>query len=498
MPRLPLAGLLGCVILGALAFAAGTSASPNASRLGPPTYVVGATEDEALGLDDGGALVYTQMHDYGLGVVRMNVTYDRTQPTTIPQEDALERAIVPAIANGIRVMLSIAPAHNNEVTGDPNGVKDYAAYAALVARTFPLVTDFIIGNEPNLGRFWSPTYNADGTIAAGATYEATLAAAYDALKAVNPAIDVIGLAVSPRGDDRPGSARLTISPVRFINAVGAAYRKSGRRLPIMDNAALHPYPNVNTDPPDKGYPWPNAGVPNLDRAQQAFWDAFHGTGQPTFDENALAARSTEGLGAPPVKWILDEAGWQTNTQNVPGYTGSENVPTVDEATQAEYHSEVVSEFACDPHVAALLFFHWVDETDRDRFQTGALHSDDTVKPAAAAVESAIAAGCTGPTVFWRHSTDVDGAAISGGPRNGALFFVNANEDATFIATATPTKKWLRTHPRANVLTATGSVKAYAGKGVKIPGVTVGTMAGFRITVKLAAAMNPARTTTLTR
>jgi hypothetical protein len=493
MPRLSLAGL---VLMGALALVAGSSASPSSSRLGPPTYVVGATEDEALGLDDGGALAYAQMHDYGLGVVRMNVTYDRTQPTTIPQEDALQRAIVPAIANGIRVMLSIAPAHSTEVTGDPNGVKNYAAYAALVARTFPLVTDFIIGNEPNLGRFWSPTFNADGTIAAGATYEATLAAAYDALKAVNPAIDVIGLAVSPRGDDRPGSARLTVSPVRFINAVGAAYRKSGRTLPIMDNAALHPYPNVNTDPPEKGYAWPNAGVPNLDRVQQAFWDAFQGTGQPTFEENGLAARSTEGL-ATPVKWILDEAGWQTNTQNIPGYTGAENVPTVDEATQAAYHSEVVSKFACDPHVAALLFFHWVDETDRDRFQTGALHSDDTVKPAAGAVKSAIAAGCTGPTVFWRHSTAVDGAAITGGPKNGFLFFVNANEDATFTATATPTKAWLRAHARAKALTATGSLTAYAGKGVKIPGVAVGTMAGFRITVKLAAAMNPARTTTLT-
>ena len=37
----------------------------------------------------------------------------------------------------MRVMLSIAPGHNTDVTGDPNGVKKFAAYAALVARTFP-------------------------------------------------------------------------------------------------------------------------------------------------------------------------------------------------------------------------------------------------------------------------------------------------------------------------------------------------------------------------
>jgi len=499
MPRLSLAGLaVGPVIfLGALALVAGSAASPSSTRLGPPAYVVGATEDQALGLDDGGSIAYAQMSDYGLKVVRMNVIYDRTQPTTIPLEDALRRAIVPAVASGIRVMLSIAPAHSTEVTGDPNGVKNYAAYAALVARTFPLVTDFIVGNEPNLGRFWSPTFNANGTIAAGATYEATLAAAYDALKEVNPAIDVIGLAVSPRGDDRPGSARMTISPVRFINAVGAAYRRSGRTLPIMDNVALHPYPNVNTDAPEKGYPWPNAGVPNLDRVQQAFWDAFHGTGQPTFEENGLLARSTASFD-PSVRWILDEAGWQTSTKNVPGYTGSENVPTVDETTQAIYHSEIVGKFACDPHVAALLFFHWVDEIDRDRFQTGALRSDDSVKPAADAVKSAVTTGCTGEQVYWRHSTAVDGAAVSGGPKNGFLFVVNANEDAAFTATATPTLKWRRAHPGATALTATGSLKAYAGKGVKIPGIGVRDLTGYRFTVKLAAAMNPARTTTLRR
>jgi hypothetical protein len=258
----------------------------------------------------------------------------------------------------------------------------------------------------------------------------------------------------------------------------------------MDNVAFHPYPNVNTDAPGKGYQWPNAGVPNLDRVQQAFWDAFNGTGQPSFAENAVGAPGAS------VRWILDEAGWQTNTQNVAGYTGTENVPTIDEATQAAYHSAVVAKFACDSHVAALLFFHWVDETDRDRFQTGALHADDTVKPAAGAVKSAVTAGCAGQQVVWRHSTAVDGATVNTTPKNGYLFFVKANEDATFGVTATPTKKWRRAHPDAKTLTASGAVKAYVGKGVKLPGVGVGNRVGFRIVVKLAAALNPARTTTL--
>ena len=48
------------------------------------------------------------------------------------------------------------------------------------------MNDFVIGNEPNLGRFWFPTFNANGTIASATTYEAALAASYDALKAVDP------------------------------------------------------------------------------------------------------------------------------------------------------------------------------------------------------------------------------------------------------------------------------------------------------------------------
>jgi hypothetical protein len=477
-------------VLIALVLAGVSLASTRSGAPGPQTFVVGATEDQALWSNDGGGAVYDQMQLYGLDAVRMSVGYDPTQPTTIANEAALRRAIAPAVERGVRVLLSIAPDHSTDVTGVPNGVQKFAHFTALVAQAFPQVTELIVGNEPNLGRFWFPTFNSNGTIASGSTYEAALAASYDAIKAVNPSIDVIGLAVSPRGDDRPGSVRNTVSPVRFIGAVGAAYRRSGRTTPIMDNAALHPYPNRNDDPPDKGYPWPNAGVPSLDRVEQAFWDAFHGTGQPTFQEGGVRTMSSGGT---YVRWILDEAGWQTKTQNLPGYDGSENVPTIDEATQARYHSAIVSRFACDPHVAALLFFHWVDETDRDRFQSGAIRADDTAKPVVDAVKQAIEEGCTGPQVVWRHSTSVDGAALDRTPARGFLFFVTANEDASFVATATP-----KPGVDARRATMVGAVKAYRKTGVEFPGINARSARNYSFTVRLSAAMNPARITTLRR
>jgi len=490
--------LLIPAVLAALVLVGGSSAS-NAIRLGPAEFVVGATEDQPLGFDDGGAVVYDQMASHKLGATRMSVDFEPSEPTTVQQMDQLERAIHAANEKGLLVLLSITPGHSTDVTRDPNGVRMFAAYTALVARAFPSVNDFIIGNEPNLGRFWFPTFNANGTIASAKTYEHALAASYDALKAVRPNIDVIGLAVSPRGDDRPGSARNTISPVRFIKAVGEAYRKSGRRKPIMDNVALHPYPSANTDRPEKGASWPNVGVPNLDRAQQAFWDGFHGTAQPTFQENG--GRKSRQV-APAVRWILDEAGWQTDTRKLSGYSGTENTPPVNEAAQARYYKAIVQRYACDPHVAALLFFHWIDEVDRDRLQTGLLRADGTLKPAATAVNDAIAGGCAAAHVGWRHSTTVDGATATWKPKAGYLFFAKASEDATFTATATPTKAALK---RAKALkqkmkTASlkGKLKAYLGRGIKFKAINRKDANSYTYEIELAASLNPARTVTLKR
>jgi hypothetical protein len=491
--------LVGLAAVAALLALAAALSAANATRLGPADFVVGATEDQPLGLDDGGAAIYDQMASHGLGAIRMSVDYEPSEPTTVQQRDQLERAITTAHLSGLRVLLSIEPGHNTDVTGDPNGVEKFAAYTALVARTFPSVTDFVIGNEPNLGRFWFPTYNRNKSIAAAATYEAALAASYDALKAVNPSIDVIGLAVSPRGDDRPGSRRNTISPVRFIKAVGDAYRKSRRTKPIMDNAGLHPYPASNTDPPTKGASWPNVSVPNLDRAQQAFWDGFHGTAQPTFQESAAGNAQPVG---PAVRWIIDEAGWQTDTRTSPGYFGTENTPPVDEAAQARYHQETVRLYACDPHVAALLFFHWIDEADRDRLQTGFLRADGTTKPAADAVGSAIADGCAGALVGWRHSTTVAGASVTWKRRAGYLFFAKASEDATFTATATPTKVGQKRAKAAKqklkTVTLKGDVKAYLGHGIKFKAIKTKNADNYTYKVQLRAALNPARTVTLKR
>jgi hypothetical protein len=253
-------------------------------------------------------------------------------------------------------------------------------------------------------------------IRSGATYEAVLAASYDALKALDPDIHVAGLAVSPDGNDgAPGSDNESVSPVRFIAAVGQAYRESGRTQPIMDSVAVHVYAGKNIWSLVKLRRWPNAGGADLDRIKQAFWDAFHDTGQPVFTEaDERLTRLTRLERIPPLRFRLDETATQVRIDpaKVPPslYSGKENVPTVDEETQARYYKQLIARVKCDRSVASLLFFHLVDEPSLQRFQSGLLRRDFSKRPAFAAVKKAIGAAARCSTAkAWKHATEVLGA-----------------------------------------------------------------------------------------
>src|SRR5262245_44294403 len=77
--------VLFLVALCALALVGVSSAARQSTRLGPPAFVVGASEDQTLGYDDGGAALYEQMASYGLGAIRMSVDYEPSAPTPVQQ-----------------------------------------------------------------------------------------------------------------------------------------------------------------------------------------------------------------------------------------------------------------------------------------------------------------------------------------------------------------------------------------------------------------------------
>ena len=142
--------------------------------------------------------------------------------------------------HGIRVFVSVFPAGSRTTPLTPEAQQQLALYAAALVRSVPTFDDVIVGNEPNLNRFWLPQFADDGSDAAAVSYEATLAAAYDAVKAVDPPVRVWGGALAPRGIDRPNTGRDTHSPTAFIRDLGAAYRASGTNAPADGRLRVPP------------------------------------------------------------------------------------------------------------------------------------------------------------------------------------------------------------------------------------------------------------------
>ncbi|HKD32423.1 MAG TPA: hypothetical protein VKB73_03015 [Gaiellaceae bacterium] len=431
--------------------------------------VVGVSEDR--GKDTNAAAFFATLNDLGMTQNRASIIWDPVQPNVIAGQSQIAQWLPAAQAAGIRIVFAIAPKDARDITGSQGAADRLAAFVAHVAQTFPQVKDYVIGNEPNQPKFWLPQFDSADRPVAASAYEPMLAASYDALKAVDPAINVIGVGLSPRGNDNPhATSNISRSPVRFIHDLGVAYRASHRAKPIMDELAYHPYPAVNTDPPDTGYSWPNAGLSNLDRVKQAVWDAFHGTAQPTFAETGFESMN-------PLRLELDEIGWQVAVlPNLAGlYTGTETVPTIDEPTQAEYYGDVIMSSECDPTIRSLSFFLLMDEPDLSHWQSGLERIDGSHRASYDAVKTALAqthGNCTQGVTTWRHSGAVVLPRLSWGPRRRTArwtkwrFNAGAGEEATYRAgifkAGTSRRAITRSlsvgRPRA-ILSTTGTIKA---------------------------------------
>ena len=459
----------------ALALAGGASSA---------TY--GVADDAGKYAEDGGAGFFTMLTDLGMTENRIAVFWDPARPTTIVDQAFLDRSIPQAMARGIEVIFAIYPLKARALVDTPNGVQLFAQYAAKVAQRYPYVRKVICLNEGNQPRFHQPQFDDAGNGISGFVQEQAMAACYDALKSVDPGITVIAFGLSPRGnDDFDAPSNVSHSPIRFLNEVGEAYRASGRTKPIADDVSIHCYPNTNTDAPSLGYQWPKVGCANFDRFKQAWWDAFHGTAQPLFRESGQS-------GGPFVRIYVDEVGYQARIapDKAGLYTGAENVPLLDEATQAHYYGELIEMMACDPNVALLNFFHAVDETALPAWQSGMVLPDGTRRASYAAVKAAINANrqCRGKAVEWRHTESVVGARAMF-QRLPRSFTIRAAEGFTYDV------KISRPSSTRKLTGASGQAEAARDLLFKLPKLGGGS---FRVSVTLRAETNPSRSVTFTR
>jgi hypothetical protein len=358
---------LGAAILAAVAVACAGLREAS----GEPGFTIGVWEYVVRDADP--AAAEDKMGDAtaaGFEAVITNTFWTPGQRQPSPQELAeLRNAADAAEDADIRPLLIVQNVGSRTTPRTPELRAQFAAYAAAVARRLPAYRDFIIGNEPNLNRFWLPQFGPNGANVAARDYLALLAASYDALKAVSDDIRVIGGALAPRGGDDPSSPRPTHSPTKFIRDLGRYYRESGRAEPVMDAFAHHPYLERSRIPPDFAHPRSTTiALADYDKLVDLLGEAFDGTAQ----------RGAE------LPILYTEFGVQTRIprSKLGVYTNRSTtaaVDAVDEATQARYYRQAF-ELACGQEtVEGLYIFHIWDEPDLLGWQSGLYYADHTPK-----------------------------------------------------------------------------------------------------------------------
>jgi chitodextrinase len=392
---------------------------------GNPGFVVGFSEDRPKWI---GAEAVEPAAELGAGAFRLTLQWAPGQTTLSASEAAnLDRAT--AATKGMQVVLTVYGTSAESAPQDATRREEYCSYVRGVLGRYPAIRDVIVWNEPNKSLFWRPQLDTDGSSAAPAAYEALLAHCYDVLHAAFSNVNVIGLALSPTGNDNAGSH----SPGAFIRGVGEAYRASGRTRPLLDAVAHHVYGVTAAERPWRKHIASKVlSEGDWNKLMYNLWLAFDGTAQP------LPGSSGVGI------WYM-EGGSQTAID--PGkqaaYTGSENVAVIPDDAGGEPESPPPSETspapdqstqvrdsirlaACQPHVRAYFNFLLIDEARLEGWQSGAYWADDTPKDSMPTFRQAISEATT---------ATVDCDALKGGRPSSDFMPPSAPRD--LVATTPP-------------------------------------------------------------
>ncbi len=362
-----------------LAFAALTAlVAPGVASAGPG-LVVGAVEDDVRA--SSAVEAETKMTAFRLAGFRAVRLTSIWMPGLTRPGDAelttLRLVGEAADRHGVRLYVTVMHPGSRTTPLTDETRAEFASFAAAIVRSTP-VRHLIVGNEPNLNRFWLPQFELDGSSAAPRDYLTLLADVYDAVKAVSRDVRVYGGAVSPRGTDRPAGMRPTHSPTTFIEQLGIAYRASGRMRPLMDAFAIHPYADNSSQSPTTAHPGTTTiGVADYSKLVALLGAAFDGTAQRGSDLPILYGEFGVESAIPESKAAL--------------YTGTEPETTrpVSEATQATFYAQALALAFCQPTVEGMLLFLTRDERSRAGWQSGVHYVDGTPKSSKKRVTTAL-------------------------------------------------------------------------------------------------------------
>jgi hypothetical protein len=340
----------------------------------PPRLLVGAVDDAARFGHAEQAM--PRAWNAGLRAVVLSTVW-KPPLDSLPSRDlaGLQEAVAAAAATGVRPMVAVYQ-FSGATPLTARGREQFARYAASIPRLLPEVRDLFVGNEPNLNLFWLPQFARNGSDAAAPAYLQLLAETYDAIKAVNPQVNVIGGNLAPRGGDDPDAPRQTHSPTRFIEDLGAAYRASGRSRPVMDMFSIHPYPESPRIPPTFAHPRTTSiGIADYRKLVRLLDRAFGGTLPIVYGEYGVETATPR-----PARSLSQSA---------------ESSRSISAAAQARTYAQAIRLAACQPRVRMLLFFHVADEPELSGLQTGVYYADGTPKESRSVVAAAADSAASG-------------------------------------------------------------------------------------------------------
>lgn len=200
----------------------------------------------------------------------------------------------------------------------------FARYVVDMCTRFP-IWGVSVWNEPNGNYSWPKKRNR------AETYEWLVARVWDAVHRSCPGTKVLA-----------GELTRAYAPIRWVRRMGSEYRRSGRKAPLMDGLAHHPFPRFSwrpvTDRNLSRFPaWILQG--DVQRLRYALKLAFEGTAQ---------------TGRTPIYWT--ELGYSTHGPTLIGATSR--------LVQASRVVDAIRLAYCQRQVRGIFFFLlWDDPPD---------------------------------------------------------------------------------------------------------------------------------------
>ena len=117
---------------------------------------IGANDDTGKFSPDAGASLYREMAAVGMRETVITVRWLPSDPLGLGDRPLLDLTLAAARSAGLRVVFAAYPYPPREVAGRLVRPADFGAWLAELARRYPDVREFVVGNEPNQPAFWRP------------------------------------------------------------------------------------------------------------------------------------------------------------------------------------------------------------------------------------------------------------------------------------------------------------------------------------------------------